>query len=260
MTHLDQSREFDLTLGGKPGFTDAVTLPRALCLMAVALGAVLPMSQADAGTTGDVVARYTFDSLNGGTVYDSSGYGHNLTLSGTYSVAAGVSSPAVRFEPVSLANSPNRDDLNPLWKEFAVTVVFRLPTDVSGVPDSPNIAQKGYYGDAGQWKMQLKPSTGAIQCRLKGSTGSTLLTSSVTGVTDGRWHTATCWRDSPTVGVTVDGIATTENVSVGNIGNSRPLRIGAKSLTAATDQFTGVIDYVSMASGPDSYNLSRQGI
>lgn len=222
--------------------------------------AVSPVGPALARTPAVVHVAYTFDSLSpAGVVDDVTGRGHALTLSGNYSAAAGRSTPAVAFAPISRAATPTKSDLNPVGREFAVTVVFRLPGDTSALPDTPNLAQKGFWGDAAQWKMQLKPDVAAIQCRFKGTLGARLLTSTVTGVDDTAWHTATCWRAGGKVGVTVDGIDTSATVSVGDITNSRQMLIGAKSLTSSTDQFTGDIDYVAVAMGDGAAAASRAG-
>jgi hypothetical protein len=233
----------------------------ALVLLSILACVSLAGVPASAGPPAKVRAEYTFDSIGGnGAVTDVSGRGHVLTLSGNYAVTAGPSSPAVAFAPISRASTPNHKDLNPDGREFAVTVVFRIPGDTSGLSDTPNLAQKGFWGDNAQWKMQLKPDIAAIQCRFKGTSGADLLTSSVQGVDDGGWHTATCWRSGKQVGVTVDGVGDVATAATGIISNTRPMLIGAKSLTSSTDQFTGSIDYVAVASGDDAARVSRKGM
>jgi hypothetical protein len=103
------------------------------------------------------------------------------------------------------------------------------------------------------------PGPASIQCRFKGTRTHYLLTSGVTGVDDGAWHTATCWRTGGVVGVTVDGVAVQHLVDVGDITNRRALHVGGKALTAATDQFPGVLDYVAVAIGPGAELASRAG-
>ena len=213
---------------------------------------------AAAGAPAKLRAEYTFNAINNDTVVDASGRGHLLTISGNYSQVAGPDSQAVSFAPVSRASTPHKTDLNPDGREFAVTVVFRVPTDTSTLTDTPNLAQKGLWGDEAQWKVQLKPENAAVQCRFKGSLGTRLLTSSVTDVDDGDWHTATCWRSAAQIGVTVDGVDTSAKAATGIIANSRPMFIGAKSLSSSTDQFTGDIDYVALAVGDEAAQLSRQ--
>ena len=221
---------------------------------------------AAAGGPAKLRVEYTFDVLNevttdppSATTEDLTGRGHLLTLRGNYSTVAGPASPAAGFAPVSRATTPSRANLNPVGRQFAVTVVFRIPGDTSTLTDTPNMAQKGLYNDAGQWKMQLKPDVAAVQCRFKGTLGARLLTSPVDGVDDGVWHTATCWRARSQLGVTVDGTAAAVTTSVGDIANTRQMFIGAKSLTSASDQFTGDIDYFALAVGRRAAAVSRAG-
>jgi hypothetical protein len=215
---------------------------------------------ATARTPATIRAEYTFNSIADGQVDDASGRGHHLTLSGNYNVAVGPTSPAVAFAPISRAATPHLADLNPGGREFASTVVFRIPAETIGLSDTPNLAQKGFFNDPGQWKMQLKPDVAAVQCRFKGTLAAELVTSSVTGVDDGAWHTATCWRSQSQVGVTVDGADVAISTNVGDISNTRPLLIGAKSLSSSTDQFTGEIDYMSLAVGGAAAVQSRSAL
>ena len=231
--------------------------PRLLAIGTVAVAVFASATPAAAGKPATLMAEYNFDAVNQGTVVDLTGRGHALTLGGNWSPSSGVSTPAVSFDPVSLGNSPSRSDLNPGSREFAVTTVFRLPGDTSQLPDTPNIVQKGFWGDAGQWKMQLKPKTAAIQCRFRGTIDARLVTSQVADVDDGDWHMATCWRDGAVLGVTVDGVTDQLTANVGDISNGRPLRVGAKNLSSTTDQFTGTLDYVALAFGDGALALSQ---
>ncbi len=230
---------------------------------ALLFGSVLP---AEAGTAATLSVEYTFDTLTPlptspptSTTADLTGRGHLLTLSGNYSTVGGPASPAVAFAPIARAATPNKADLNPVGRDFAVSVVFRIAGDTSGLPDTPNLAQKGLYGDLGQWKMQLKPDVAAVQCRFKGLTGARLITSPVTGVDDGVWHVATCWRTGPQLGVTVDGQDAAFTTAVGDIANTKQMFVGAKSLVSSSDQFTGEIDYVAVAMGAGAAAVSRAG-
>jgi hypothetical protein len=60
--------------------------------------------------------------------------------------------------------------------------------------------------------------------------------------------------------VTVDGVDTTTSAWVGDIANTRPMLIGARSLNSSTDQFTGEIDYVAFATGDGAGDVSRRGV
>lgn len=219
----------------------------------------VPSQPASAGVPATIRAEYTFESLNGDVVPDATGAGHDLALTGSFRETDGPLNRAVAFDPISRGSTASHDDLNPEGREFAVTVVFRLPTDTSALTDTPNMAQKGTFGDAGQWKMQLKPAPAAVQCRFKGSLGAVLLTSSVTDLDDAVWHTATCWRSGSTVGVTVDGTERTTSASTGTIVNSRRMLLGNKTLRSSTDQFPGEIGYVAIATGDGAAEVSRLG-
>lgn len=235
----------------------------ALGAAALLFGSALP---AEAGTPATLSVQYTFDTLTPlptnpptATTADLTGRGHLLTLSGNYSTVNGPASPAVAFAPIARAATPSKADLNPVGRDFAVSVVFRISSDTSGLTDTPNMAQKGFYGDVGQWKMQLKPDVAAVQCRFKGLSGARLITSPVTGVDDGVWHIATCWRSRSQLGVTVDGQDEPFTSAVGDIANTRQMLVGAKSLLSSSDQFTGEIDYVAVAMGDGAAAVSRAG-
>jgi hypothetical protein len=202
-----------------------------------------------AGVPAKVRAEYTFETLSNSTVADATGAGHDLALKGSFRETVGPLNKAVAFDPISRGSIADHDDLNPRGREFAVTVVFRLPADTSSLPDTPNLAQKGTFSDAGQWKMQLKPGPGSIQCRFKGTLGSVLITSAMTDVDDGAWHSATCWRSGTAVGVMVDGTETTTTAPTGSITNTRRMLLGNKTLRSSTDQFPGEIGYVAVATG-----------
>ncbi|MEO8330357.1 MAG: LamG-like jellyroll fold domain-containing protein [Candidatus Nanopelagicales bacterium] len=233
---------------------------RLLAIGVLAGAALMPGLPASATNQATLVAQYNFDVINGNTVADVTNKGHTLTLNGSWTTTTGAAgSQAVSFQPFSMGDSPSKTDLNPSTKGFAVTTVFKLPGDISNVPDTPNIVQKGFFNDPGQWKMQLKPSTAIVQCRFKGTTKAVLLSSQVQGVDDGAWHTSTCWRDGTQLGVTVDGVTTQITANVGSIASGRSLRVGAKSLSAATDQFTGSLDYVAVAVGPNAAAVTQMG-
>src|SRR6185295_15401833 len=90
------------------------TLIMGLVAAAASAGLSWACVPASAGVPAKLQAEYTFDSVAAnGTVVDTSGRGHQLTLAGNYSKAAGVRSPAVAFAPISRASTPHQTDLNP---------------------------------------------------------------------------------------------------------------------------------------------------
>lgn len=236
-------------------FPARVRASGVLVAVAAVSAALIPVTASFAAPPAKKVFEYTFDSAPAGLVADVTGKGHALTLEGKWEGSSGIHSGAVSFAHPSYANSPATSDLNPGSSEFAVTAVFRVVGDMAGPGGTPNIAQKGFFNDSGQWKMQLKPSTGSVQCRFKGSSGEVLVTSPVAGSDDGEWHTAACWRNSSQLGVTVDGVRTAISAKVGTIATTRPLRVGGKSLSATSDQFVGVLDYLSFAVGANAESV-----
>ena len=251
----------NLTHPGVSRFPSGVRTPRFLItgvLIAGSAALVLPASPA-AAKAATLKVEYTFDSIVASQVTDETGRGHTLTLQGSWAQVPGNSGSAVQFVKPSLGSSPNKADLNPGTKEFAVTTVFKLPNSTANLPDTPNIAQKGLYSDSAQWKMQLNPKPGVIECRFKGSAGAQLLSSAVTRVDDGVWHTASCWRSGNQLGVTVDDVTTQITANVGDISNQKPIQVGAKSMTSTSDQFPGIVDYFSLAVGKGALGVSRAG-
>lgn len=224
-------------------------------LLAAGTAGLVAAPPAGAGTA-QLMVEFTFDSASGGGSADETGRGHALTLAGNWSETGGISTPAVSFAKLSMGTVPSHGDLNPGSNEFAVTTVFKVPGDMSALPDTPNVVQKGLHYDKGQWKIQLKPRPGVVQCRLKGTIRVRTLTSPVI-IDDGAWHTATCWRKGSVVGLTVDGVTTQATSNVGSIANGRAMSVGNKTMKAVTDQFVGSVDYVSVAVGFGAAELSR---
>lgn len=251
----------NLTHRGVSRFPSGVRTPRFLIagvLIASSAALTLPASPA-AAKAATLKVEYTFDSIVTSQVTDQTGRGHTLTLQGAWSSVAGQSGLAVLFSKPSLGTSPSTPDLNPGTKEFAVTTVFRLPNSTANVSDTPNLAQKGLYSDSAQWKMQLNPKPGVIECRFKGTAGAQLLSSAVTRVDDGLWHTASCWRAGNQLGLTVDDVTTQITANVGDITNHKAIQVGAKSMTSTSDQFPGIVDYFSLAIGKGALAVSRAG-
>jgi hypothetical protein len=139
--------------------------------------------------------------------------------------------------------APRSADINPGVRDFAMSVVFTSREIPNVDTYSGNLAQKGSYDSPGQIKLQLVPAyDGSVDCRINGRNGSRVLSSRI-NVDDGRWHTASCWRDGSRVGLTVDGTTTAATFDPGSISNNRAFRIGNKSKSADwTDQHFGSND------------------
>lgn len=204
---------------------------------------------AGAANAADVSARWAMNQ-SGGVVADGVG-SFNLRLEGPWHEVDGAVGRAIRFNystRTSLAKAMGSRGVNPGLREFGVAAYLKTDTVPRSGHYSPNVTQKGYYGDAGQWKMQLiGTAAGTIgECRFKGDQGSqTVKDNSATKLDDTRWHSVVCWRTDDGYGITVDGVRSAVTGSVGKIANGRRILVGAKGSTAdVTDQFQGTLDCV----------------
>jgi hypothetical protein len=216
-------------------------------LMTFALATVAFPQSAAAELSG----RWEF-GVRDGKVRDVSKHRRHLDLMGAWSRADGRGdSSAVRFRSTSVARARAHRSLDPGRRAFAVSVVFQPGDRVFDGTDSPNIVQKGRYNSAGQWKLQLIARDGGrVQCRMKGTDGAVLVTSTVSRVVaDDRWHKASCARRDRAVVVVVDGVRTVRRVSVGRVASAAPLSVANKSPAAASDQLRGRVDSLAIAQG-----------
>jgi hypothetical protein len=227
---------------------------RAAIALLTASIAVLALPSGAAGAT--LVASWNFTPV-GSIVADSAGTNEAITLGGPWVIAAGAFGDAVAFTGANAyGKTSGSSAFNPGTAEFAVTARFRTTRIDAG--SSPNVAQHGLFSDSGQYKVQLNPKNGGIvQCRLKGTGGERLLSSTVLNVDDGAWHVATCWRTATRIGVTVDGVTTSQSFALQSLSNTRPFFVGNKSATGgAADQFFGDLDCVTYATGSGAQALA----
>jgi hypothetical protein len=175
-----------------------------------------------------------------------------MSLYGYWQSVQGKVGGAVEFQTASSYGvADGTAGRNPKKANFALGAVFRS----SAIPDnySGNLVQKGLWEDAGQVKLQLVPDGGGtVNCRIKGSRTAKFVGSAI-HVGDNQWHTALCWREGGTIGLTVDGVTTTVQAAVGNIANSRPLSVANKTASSTwADQLVGAIDCTVLATGVDA--------
>jgi hypothetical protein len=188
------------------------------------------------------VAAWQMDETGGTTMIDSSGNGHNGQL---HHVLVGVTSPTGRAYGFNGTNSvvtvPDAEDLDPGDTTFRVTATVRLDRKPRA-PKDFDLVRKGVLATSNHyWKMQVNEA-GRANCRFRGSSADVQVTDSRI-LSDGAWHQITCVRTTTSVGVEVDGRATTRNRSVGKIATGVPLSIGSKP-AGTTDQLAGEIDSV----------------
>jgi len=175
-----------------------------------------------------------------------------MSLYGDWQSVQGKVGDAVQFNTASsFGVADGTGGRSPKKMNFALGVAFRS----NAIPDgySGNLIQKGLWGDPGQVKLQVVPDAGGtVDCRIKGSRAARFVGSTVL-VGDNRWHTALCWREGRTLGLTVDGLTTTVRAAVGNVANSRPLNVANKTASSTwTDQLVGAIDCAVLATGSDA--------
>lgn len=234
-----------------------------VCLIA-AIAVILGATPATPASAADIVGKWGF-GVQSGRVPDLSGRHHPLKLSGSWATARGRGgSPAVRFRSTSIAIGKDRSVFDPRKRPFAVAIAFRAPSGmkVFDGTDSPNLVQKGRYGDRGQWKLQLiDRDEGAVQCRMKGSAGAVMITSQVGKVaSDQKWHRAICARRDDKVALIVDGHRVVTRERVGRVANDAPLTVANQSVTSQSDQFRGVVDEVVIARGAGAAGVARRAI
>lgn len=213
--------------------------------------AVVPSAGAAPTPPWQVHAAWRFDTISTGSVADASGHGRSLRLAGEWSAVTGRSGTgAARFDMQSYGTVSGRGPSAGV-REVAVTAVLRS-TVRRPTGDHPNVLQHGLFADRSQIKMQItKDGTGRASCRFAGTRAGVVVTGPAIDVTDGGWHSVTCWRRDGTLGVTVDGVHRVRHREVGSIDPIRPMTVAARGLTAgaASDQFCGDLDVVVWAVG-----------
>lgn len=200
--------------------------------------------------------------LDSGVVRDADGtQPMTVTGAGVLSVRGSVGGAVEFTRAPSLGTAANTRDDNPGTRNFAMGVVFTSQPIPDAGSYSGNLMQKGLFGDSGQVKLQLvAPAGGTVDCRIKGTSGARLITSTV-NVDDGAWHRAVCWRAGGVVGVTVDGVVTSQAWSPGSVSNSKNLTLGNKSAKAGpSDQHFGRTDYATWVIDPDARSVVEQRV
>lgn len=86
--------------------------------------------------------------------------------------------------------SRGRDRLTPRARPFTIGVDFKVDSAaIAPRDDGNNLLQRGNHGSPRQYKLQV--DDGHIECRIKGSAGSVLLTTP-TAVSPSYWYRAVC--------------------------------------------------------------------
>ena len=224
--------------------TIRVTLSVAL-LAPTLLAAAVPVNAAST-----IVADWKMDEVAGSTqMLDSSGNG----LTGVISTGVHVGQPGqtgLAYGFVgngALVSVPNTTLLNPGTGAFSVSLSFKSSTFPTSAVGDYDLIRKGLSTTAGgDWKIEVE-HTGRAFCHAQGTSRSIGLTGN-TNVVDGAWHRLECRMTTSGTALVVDGVVQAKSSRLpGNIGNSAPLTIGAKS--NSQDTTTGVLDEVVITKG-----------
>jgi len=170
---------------------------------------------------------------------------------------------------VRVVDRQGADDLNPgtgrftFGADFVLAPVSETHTAAS-TDNGNNLVQRGLFNQVSQYKIQLDGTV--VSCRIKGSAGIALVTSSMQ-IATGRWYRVRCERDENLVTLSVtrwrpNGTPVTASsvvsVRTGDLSpavSTVPLSIGGKLNNAGevllnTDQFNGRIDNVLLRTLP----------
>jgi hypothetical protein len=193
---------------------------------------------ANNGTTSNVVAGDSGDPTVSETECESApdqtpGGNHGYFFDGT--------------EPESEVTVPDAPSLDPGSADISFTAHVNFVTHPVATSDY-GVVRKG-PGRNQHYKMELKPNNARTRtrarCSFRGSSGRSTITKGP-NLLDG-WHTVTCFKTSNRIGVTVDGVSFTKNVTIGSITNTSPVMIGRNE--DGDDQYFGNMDELDITIG-----------
>jgi hypothetical protein len=198
--------------------------------------------------SGCQVGYWRMNELSGTVVHDSGGGGHDGTSKNVSLGQPGHDGTAYGFNGnSSIVRVPHSSDLNPGDGDFSYGAWVKF-TAVPP-PTTFDVIRKGVSeSQGGDYKLELFRANDAAKarCYAKGSGGSDGITGG-NNLNDGQWHQLTCERFGSSWRITVDGVTTSENASIGRIANTADVTIGAKPTNE--DWFDGLIDDAFIAIG-----------
>jgi len=189
------------------------------------------------------------DETSGSVMHDSSGNGHNGTLSNVTVGKPGFKGKAYSF------NGKNSEDTVPTssgfdvpgtgYKITAYVKFTRAPQNIG--EDSYDLVRKGLT-TVQFWKVEIS-KTGKAACHFTGSSGIADMPGNGPILADGVWHQIICWKTLNQVKLYVDGtVVASRSVTVGTVKNTNVLSIGYKNDPNVPDSdfYKGIIDEVSI--------------
>jgi hypothetical protein len=227
--------------GRARGGARALGLRRAVPAMAAAFAALwlVPASASGALTT---VALWHMNETSGTTMVDSAD-SHDGVLKNVQIGLPGKSGTAYGFNGTSsFVTVPSDPALDPGNANIRVQVSVNT-TSLPTVGDF-DIIRKGAKGTGPGYKMEIQKS-GQASCGFGGTSGSTNLIAGP-NVSDGRWHTLQCIKNSSAIKLVVDGSVFSKSIKIGSIASTSRVILGA---SPSSDFYNGLEDEAKILIG-----------
>ncbi len=211
-------------------------------LRGAALIAVMGMLAAPSTAMATVRAVWHMDETTGTVMHDASGGRHAGRLIAVSAGMGGWSKYAYGFNGTSsYVTVPSDSRLNP--GSAAVSFVMHVQAESAPAKGRDyDLFRKGVASTrGGMYKAEIW-SDGRVTCRFKGSQHDIRLHAGPV-VTDGRWHTITCWKLAGQVRLVVDGRRWSKTGAAGTIASTAPVVLGSKP---GSDWYAGRMDNVSI--------------
>jgi hypothetical protein len=192
-----------------------------------------------------VRGSWHLDELSGTTAHDSSGHGHDGTISGPVTLGVpGKVNTAYSFVPKSTVIVPDAPDLRPGTAN--ITVSYWLKATVPPQTGDYDMFVKGDANSSGgQIKLEVQQN-GQASCMFRGALGGRQLQAGP-NVVDGQWHQMICQRTGNQIIETVDGGTHALTKATGSISVTAPVRLGSHE--NGGDWYRGVLDEVTYSIG-----------
>jgi hypothetical protein len=194
-----------------------------------------------------VVGLWHLDETSGTTAYDSSGFGHDGSISGPVTLGVpGEAGTAYNFVPKSTVIVPNAPDLVPGTANITISYWLNTTTLPCCRKIDYDMFTKGDSSSkGGQIKIEVQEN-GQGSCYFRGNLGSRQLIAGPS-VVDGLWHHVICQRLGNQIVETVDGQTYSVTKATGNIAVTDEIRLG--SHLGGGDWYRGVLDEVTYSIG-----------
>jgi len=213
-----------------------VKVSRFLCTLTAALIFLCGAAGAQAA----VISSWPLGSNAQDVADGNDGVATNVLFTGSYASFDGTSSKIA---------VPYDSNLSPGSADVTVSVQFRT-TYMPGTTDYDFDLVRSTPGNP-MYKVELyphgSPPKAQAQCIFHGATAGTTWHKG-SSLNDGNWHTVICKKTANAVTLTIDGVAYTKSIAIGDITLARkPFSIGWKPQGA--DYFHGDMKNVSVSIG-----------